>query len=96
VSASSFFEPSSFLADFISALGRRGRCRPIYPERSWWHCLAEAERLDDLRRRNAAQLALDATEYYAPRVTYVERLHGSTAARMNGEVLHLAALSPDK
>jgi hypothetical protein len=52
--------------------------------------------LDDLRKRNAAQRAIDATEYYAARVAYVERLYASsTLPRMNGQPLHLAASEPE-
>jgi hypothetical protein len=56
--------------------------------------LAKTEALHDLRKRNAAQLAIDASEYYAARVTYVERLYASSAApRMNGQPLHPAAVN---
>jgi hypothetical protein len=51
--------------------------------------LAKTEALDNLRKRNAAQLAIDTTEYYAAHVAYVHRLYGSTLARMNGKPLRL-------
>ena len=89
-----FYNPSLALADFQSALGHCGW--PVYPQRSWWHCLARAEELDDLRKRTATQLAIDATEYYAAHVTYVDRFYvSSTVPRMNGRPLRLVVVEPE-
>jgi hypothetical protein len=93
VSPPSFFDPALALSDFKKEL--RSCDRPCYPECSWSVALAKAEALDDLRRRDAAQLAIDATEYYAAHGTYLERLYGSTIARMNGQTLHLTASEPE-
>ena len=89
-----FYNPALALADLRSALGRCGL--PTYPECRWWYCLARVEELDDLRRRTAAQLAIDATEYYTAHVAYVDRFYASsTTPRMNGRPLCLAACEPE-
>ena len=88
-----FFNPALALVDFQRSLSSCGS--PNYPERRWWSCLVRTEELDDLRRRTAAQLALDAAEYYAPQVVHREWLGNSSSAKMNGTVLYQATTEPE-
>lgn len=89
------YDPSSFLASFLDELGRRGRCRPCYPERAWHRALERAEELDTIRMLASHYRKLDAVQYCGRRVVFYEKLHGSTIGKMNGVVLHELAAEPE-
>jgi hypothetical protein len=84
------FNPGLFLHDLRSALAQAHH--PIFPQPAWHQALRRCCQRDDSRRMSSYYAALD---LYRIQIDYRQHLGDSSAAKMNGQILHLAPSTPD-